>query len=67
MIWYNEGGKKPGFSPHVIHIDNPGWHDAQSGDVDNDGDTDIVSKIWNADGPVYHLDFWRNEMINNDK
>jgi hypothetical protein len=47
----------------VIHLDNPGWHDAQLGDVDRDGDVDIVSKIWNADGPSYHLDFWRNELI----
>ena len=32
-------------------------------DYDRDGDVDIVSKIWNADGPSYHLDFWRNELI----
>ena len=63
IIWYNEGGEKPVFNPFIIHIDNPGWHDAVLGDIDNDGDTDIISKIWNADGPVYHLDYWRNEMI----
>ena len=32
-------------------------------DVDGDGDTDIVSKIWNADGLKYHADLWRNEYI----
>ena len=75
VIWYNENGEitalkpglkpvlKPVFKPYIIHIDNPGWHDAVPGDIDNDGDTDIISKIWNADGPVYHLDYWRNELI----
>lgn len=63
VIWYNDGSTPPRFTPFVIHLDNPGWHDAQLGDVDGDGDVDIVSKIWNADGPSYHLDFWRNELI----
>jgi hypothetical protein len=60
VIWYNDG--KQNFDPYIIHVDNPGWHDAQLGDVDGDGDIDIVTKIWNADGLVYHLDFWRNEL-----
>ncbi len=63
VIWYSDGGKIPKFEPYVIHVDNPGWHDAQLGDVDGDGDLDIVSKIWNADGDTYHLDLWRNELI----
>ncbi len=62
IIWYNLGGRKPMFEIYVIHTGNPGWHDAQAGDVDQDGDMDIVSKVWNTDGPVYHLDFWRNEL-----
>jgi hypothetical protein len=32
------------------------------GDVDGDGDVDIVTKVWNADGPIYYLDCWRNEL-----
>jgi len=63
VIWYNNASTPPAFSPTIIHLDNPGWHDAQLGDVDGDGDVDIISKIWNADGPSYHLDFWRNELI----
>ncbi len=46
----------------MIHVDNPGWHDAVVFDVDRDGDVDIVSKVWNADGPTYHVDYWRNDI-----
>lgn len=71
VIWYNNGKKKPGFTQFIIHVDNPGWHDAQIADVDSDGDLDIVSKVWNADdAKIYHLDYWRNELIkktNSDK
>lgn len=63
VIWYSDGGKTPNFEPYVIHIDNPGWHDAQLGDVDGDGDMDIITKIWHSDGGDYHLDLWRNELI----
>lgn len=63
VIWYSNGEKTPQFKPEIIHVDNPGWHDAQLGDVDGDGDIDIVTKIWHSDGGDYHLDLWRNELI----
>ncbi len=61
VIWLGSGGERPTFTPVVIHTDNPGWHDAQLGDVDGDGDIDIVTKIWNKDGATYHVDYWRND------
>jgi FG-GAP-like repeat len=63
VVWINSGGEAPGFVPHVIHEGNPGWHDAAVGDVDGDGDVDIVSAIWNKDGPTYHADYWRNDTV----
>ena len=62
VIWYNQGGQQPRFEIFVIHVGNPGWHDTQAGDVDQDGDIDLVTKVWNTDGPSYHLDYWRNEL-----
>jgi hypothetical protein len=61
VVWLNSGGAQPAFTPVVIQIDNPGWHDVTLGDVDGDGDIDLVSKVWNKDGPTYHADYWRND------
>ena len=67
VIWMNSGSKPPVFLPQVIQEDNPGWHDACLGDVDGDGDIDIVSKVWNKDGPTYHADYWRNDSATGNK
>jgi hypothetical protein len=62
VVWRNDNMT---FVPVVIHVDNPGWHDAVLGDVDGDGDLDIITKIWNKDGAHYHSDFWRNDIVKN--
>ncbi len=62
VIWVNNGDDSPIFTPVVIQTGRPGWHDVAIGDIDGDGDIDMVSKVWNASGPNYHLDFWRNDI-----
>ncbi len=67
LLMINTGSDaSPRFRTHIIHEDNPGWHDTIAGDVDGDGDLDLVSKIWSADeGGIWHADFWRNDLISN--
>jgi hypothetical protein len=63
FFWENSGTRrKPSFRVSIIHTDNPGWHDVQAGDVDGDGDMDMVSKVWNKDGKYYHVDYWENNI-----
>lgn len=56
---------------HVYWVENlgqgDGWHDVALGDVDGDGDIDLVSKVWNKDGATYHADYWRNETQKSKK
>ena len=60
FFWENTGNRRhPHFEIRIIHTGNPGWHDIQVGDMDNDGTPDIVSKVWNKDGAFYHLDLWK--------
>jgi hypothetical protein len=63
IIWENLGGLK--FREHVILDAKLGGHELQVGDVDHDGDIDIVSKpwgprTWNGNGGKLHVDFLQN-------
>jgi hypothetical protein len=39
------------------------FHSLGVADFDLDGDLNIATKVWNADGPNHHADFWRNDII----
>jgi FG-GAP-like repeat len=63
IVWENLGGLK--FREHVILDTKLGGHELQVGDVDRDGDIDIVSKPWgprpwNGNGGKLHVDFLEN-------
>jgi hypothetical protein len=34
--------------------------------VNQDGWSDIVTKVWNKDGATYHVDYWRNDTPRSD-
>jgi hypothetical protein len=64
-IWENLDGGGHSWAERVIYDGSLGGHDAFIGDVDGDGDIDIVSKVWapnpaNANGGRFHADFMEN-------
>lgn len=63
VIWENPGDNK--FAERIVLDTKLGGHELQAGDVDNDGDIDIVSKPWgprpwNGNGGKMHVDFLEN-------
>jgi hypothetical protein len=69
--WYifeNLGKEQVTFQEKVILDNGLGGHDARVGDIDGDGDLDIVSKIWrrwpeNANGGKEHVDWLENLRV----
>jgi len=64
-VWERVDGQTVRFVERVILDTRLGGHDIRVGDVDNDGDLDIVSKIWsvwdgNANAGRVHVDFLEN-------
>jgi hypothetical protein len=63
VVWENLGGSE--FAERIVLDARLGGHELQVGDVDADGDIDIVSKPWsarpdNGAGGKMHVDFLEN-------
>jgi len=67
FIWENRDGKGSQFVEHVILDANLGGHLVVAGDVDQDGDPDLIGKLWrarkdNANEGRNHVDLLENRV-----
>ena len=68
FIWENRDGKGGEFVEHVILDANLGGHLVVAGDVDKDGDLDLIGKLWrprkdNANEGRNHVDLLENRLV----